>query len=161
MSMHACVTRSVPPSLPHPITPEQKAGIDPDVVIELDRPDELVTEWCLGRFHDAATVPLIIMPVLHLCVSCMCLFASRMKRRCLSLYRVCMCACPPSSPPYPQPHTNINTLQQGVIYHPRFNPPPPEVVPRLTWRTDDTPETLQRRLQVYKEKTRPIYGAVD
>jgi adenylate kinase family enzyme len=47
-----------------------------------------------------------------------------------------------------------------VIYHPKFNPPPPEVVPRLAWRTDDTPETLNRRLQVYKEKTRPIYGAL-
>lgn len=46
-----------------------------------------------------------------------------------------------------------------MIYHPKFNPPPPEVVPRLAWRTDDTPETLARRLQVYKEKTRPIYGA--
>ena len=47
---------------------------------------------------------------------------------------------------------------QGVIYHPKFNPPPPEVVPRLSWRTDDTPDTLARRLQVYREKTRPIYG---
>ncbi|KAM3567743.1 hypothetical protein VYU27_010118, partial [Nannochloropsis oceanica] len=33
----------------------QKAGIEPDAVIELDRPDELVEEWCLGRYHDAAT----------------------------------------------------------------------------------------------------------
>lgn len=47
-----------------------------------------------------------------------------------------------------------------MIYHPRFNPPPPEVVPRLAWRTDDTPETLNRRLQVYKEQTKPIYGAL-
>lgn len=46
-----------------------------------------------------------------------------------------------------------------MIYHPKFNPPPPEVVPRLAWRTDDTPETLNRRLQVYNEQTRPIYGA--
>ncbi len=45
-----------------------------------------------------------------------------------------------------------------MIYHPKFNPPPPEVVPRLSWRTDDTPDTLARRLQVYREKTRPIYG---
>lgn len=50
------------------------------------------------------------------------------------------------------------TYQQGIIYHPKFNPPPPEVVPRLIWRTDDTPETLTRRLQVYREKTLPIYG---
>lgn len=34
----------------------QNADIDPDVVIELDRPDEMVTEWCLGRYHDATTV---------------------------------------------------------------------------------------------------------
>ncbi len=44
------------PQLNPNIPREQKAGIDPDVVIELDRPDELVTEWCLGRYHDAATV---------------------------------------------------------------------------------------------------------
>jgi hypothetical protein len=27
----------------------------PDLAIELDRPDELVREWCLGRYLDAAT----------------------------------------------------------------------------------------------------------
>lgn len=41
-----------------------KAGIDPDVVIELDRPDEMVREWCLGRFHDAATVRGMIMIIM-------------------------------------------------------------------------------------------------
>ena len=46
-----------------------------------------------------------------------------------------------------------------MIYHPKFNPPPPEIVPRLIWRTDDTPDTLGRRLQIYKDKTIPIYGA--
>ena len=45
----------------------QKAGIEPDVVIELDRPDEMVTEWCLGRYHDASTVR-ACLPSVRACV---------------------------------------------------------------------------------------------
>lgn len=59
--------------------PHQRAGIVPDVVLELDRPDEMVREWCLGRYHDAAT---------------------------------------------------------GIIYHPKFNPPPPVRLLR-EMQTDD------------------------
>eukprot|EP00667_Euglena_gracilis_P003392 EG_transcript_3402 len=67
----------------------REAGVIPDGVVTLDRPDDLVREFCFGRCTDGAT---------------------------------------------------------GIIYHPRFNPPPAEVHDRLLWRLDDTPETVERRL---------------
>ncbi len=33
-----------------------------------------------------------------------------------------------------------------------------EIMGRLVWRMDDTPETLERRLKIYREKTAPIIG---
>ncbi|CAM9555292.1 unnamed protein product, partial [Hapterophycus canaliculatus] len=63
--------------------------IVPDLIIMLERPDDLVKEFSLGRCTDPTT---------------------------------------------------------GVIYHPKFSPPPPEVVPRLTWRTDDTEDVIESRL---------------
>lgn len=33
-----------------------------------------------------------------------------------------------------------------------------EVASRLIWRTDDMPEVLERRLQLYADKTRPLLG---
>jgi len=36
-----------------------------------------------------------------------------------------------------------------IIYHLTYNPPPPEVLSRLTIRADDNPETLKTRLEFY------------
>ena len=71
-----------------------EAGLAPDAIIVLDRPDDLVREFCLGRCTDSAT---------------------------------------------------------GVIYHPKYNPPPPEVQHRLTWRLDDSVDVIDRRLAQFHE----------
>lgn len=45
----------------------------------------------------------------------------------------------------------------GAIYHLDFNPPPPDVPrDRLVQRSDDRPEAIRTRLQVYEDETRPI-----
>jgi adenylate kinase len=46
----------------------------------------------------------------------------------------------------------------GMIYHIRFNPPPPEVSPRVVQRKDDTEETVRNRLSAYHEQTAPLAG---
>ncbi|CAN0260460.1 unnamed protein product [Ascophyllum nodosum] len=77
-------------------------GIAPDLIVMLERPDELVREFSLGRCTDSTT---------------------------------------------------------GVIYHPKFSPPPREVQHRLTWRTDDTLEVINKRLRQYKETADGIMDA--
>lgn len=69
-------------------------GIVPDLIIMLERPDELVREFSMGRCTDPTT---------------------------------------------------------GVIYHPKFSPPPVEIQHRLTWRTDDTIDVIEKRLKQYSE----------
>lgn len=46
--------------------------------------------------------------------------------------------------------------ETGRIYHLDFDPPPPEVAPRLTQRKDDTEEACRTRLQAYHDQTAPI-----
>ena len=46
----------------------------------------------------------------------------------------------------------------NYIYHLEFNPPPPEIAPRLVQRSDDNAGTLQKRLRKYHEETSPILG---
>ncbi len=46
--------------------------------------------------------------------------------------------------------------QTGTIYHVKFDPPPPDVVPRLVQRKDDTEEACQARLVRYHAETEPI-----
>jgi adenylate kinase len=51
--------------------------------------------------------------------------------------------------------------ETGRVYHLRFDPPPPEVVGRLTQRKDDTVEALTQRLADYHQKIDvlvPYYG---
>lgn len=47
------------------------------------------------------------------------------------------------------------------IYHVTFNPPPPEIAPRVIQRTDDDEETLKRRLTKYHQDTLPIVKFYD
>ncbi|CAM9242463.1 unnamed protein product [Discosporangium mesarthrocarpum] len=72
----------------------KKNGLTPDCIVVLERPDELVREFSLGRFTDSLT---------------------------------------------------------GMIYHPKFAPPPPEVRHRLVWRTDDTRDVIDKRLNQYNQ----------
>ena len=44
----------------------------------------------------------------------------------------------------------------GHIYHLTFDPPPPEILPRLIHRPDDTEEVLVKRLAEYHTKTAPL-----
>lgn len=44
----------------------------------------------------------------------------------------------------------------GIIYHLKFNPPPPEAASRLIHRPDDTPEACTARLEKYHRETTPI-----
>ncbi len=46
--------------------------------------------------------------------------------------------------------------ETGRTYHLKFDPPPPDVVPRLVQRPDDTEAVLRRRLTEYRQKTAPI-----
>jgi adenylate kinase len=46
--------------------------------------------------------------------------------------------------------------ETGAIYHLKYNPPPPDVVPRLVHRKDDTIEAVQTRIQKYHSETAPI-----
>lgn len=47
--------------------------------------------------------------------------------------------------------------ETGEIYHLDFNPPPPEVpAERLVHRSDDQPEAIRRRLEVYEAETKPV-----
>lgn len=44
----------------------------------------------------------------------------------------------------------------GKIYHLKFDPPPEEILHRLTQREDDKEETVKNRLAKYHEQTEPI-----
>ncbi len=46
--------------------------------------------------------------------------------------------------------------ESGGIYHMRFNPPPDEIKSRLIQRSDDTEETVKKRLAEYYNETLPI-----
>lgn len=47
--------------------------------------------------------------------------------------------------------------ETGAIYHLDFNPPPDDVPEeRLVHRTDDEPEAIRHRLEVYHEETAPV-----
>jgi len=49
----------------------------------------------------------------------------------------------------------------GRVYHVRFDPPPPEVVPRLIQRRDDTAEVFEERLRAYHAQTAPLIPFYD
>ena len=44
----------------------------------------------------------------------------------------------------------------GKIYHMTSNPPPPEIVSRLTQRSDDTAEAMGKRIKMYHENVNSI-----
>ncbi len=46
--------------------------------------------------------------------------------------------------------------ETGAIYHLKYNPPPPEVLPRLVQRHDDTEETCRKRLLKYHRETEAV-----
>jgi adenylate kinase len=46
--------------------------------------------------------------------------------------------------------------ETGAIYHLKYNPPPPNITPRLVHRKDDTIEAVQTRIQKYHSETAPI-----
>ena len=46
--------------------------------------------------------------------------------------------------------------QTGRIYHLEFDPPPPDVMPRLQQRSDDSEAVLKKRLDEYHAKTAPL-----
>src|SRR5215468_3974097 len=46
--------------------------------------------------------------------------------------------------------------ETGTIYHLKYNPPPPDIAPRLVHRKDDTIEAVQTRVQKYHSETAPI-----
>lgn len=48
--------------------------------------------------------------------------------------------------------------ETGEIYHLKFKPPPPEVVPRLVQRSDDTEEKCRARLQTYHTHVDAVVG---
>ncbi len=49
----------------------------------------------------------------------------------------------------------------GRIYHLEFDPPSPEVAPRLVQRKDDTEEACRARLQAYHAQTSPLIPFYD
>ena len=46
----------------------------------------------------------------------------------------------------------------GKIYHMKFSPPPPELLPRLTVRSDDTEEKARNRLRVHAHNVDAVRG---
>lgn len=46
--------------------------------------------------------------------------------------------------------------ETGAIYHMKFFPPPPEIVDRLTIRSDDTEEKAKNRLNVYHSNVNAV-----
>lgn len=46
--------------------------------------------------------------------------------------------------------------ETGRVYHVEFDPPPPEVAPRLIQRSDDTEAVFGKRLREYRDKTAPL-----
>jgi adenylate kinase len=47
--------------------------------------------------------------------------------------------------------------ETGEVYHLEMNPPPDEVsAEQLEQRSDDKPETIRKRLEVYREETEPL-----
>ena len=49
----------------------------------------------------------------------------------------------------------------GQTYHPIYAPPPQDVRERLTWRIDDTPETIRKRLEEHRSTANRIFEAFD
>ena len=77
------------------------AGIEPEIFIELQVPDDVLIERVVGRRLDPQT---------------------------------------------------------GTIYHTKFFPPPPEIVSRLTVRSDDTEEKARNRLAVHARNVDAVRG---
>lgn len=50
----------------------------------------------------------------------------------------------------------VQDPETGAIYHLRFNPPPPEVAPRVVQRKDDTEQACRARLDKYHSETAPV-----
>ena len=48
--------------------------------------------------------------------------------------------------------------QTGAIYHLTYKPPPPEVVPRLVQRSDDTEEKVKTRLETHFKNVDAVIG---
>ena len=48
--------------------------------------------------------------------------------------------------------------QTGKIYHLKFAPPPADIVPRLTVRSDDTEEKARNRLAVHARNVDAVRG---
>ncbi|KAL4439685.1 hypothetical protein ABPG75_002686 [Micractinium tetrahymenae] len=48
--------------------------------------------------------------------------------------------------------------ETGEIYHLTFKPPPPEIVPRLVQRSDDTEEKARNRLRTYHANVDAVIG---
>ena len=46
--------------------------------------------------------------------------------------------------------------ETGDIYHTKFRPAPPEILPRLIQRKDDNEETVRSRLNAYHQQTKPL-----
>lgn len=46
----------------------------------------------------------------------------------------------------------------GIIYHPKYNPCPPEVEPYLVTREDDNPEVIEKRLRQFDETREELLG---
>lgn len=51
--------------------------------------------------------------------------------------------------------------ETGRIYHLKFDPPPPEVIPRMTHRSDDTAEKAALRLEQFHEHLGAILAAYE
>jgi len=49
--------------------------------------------------------------------------------------------------------------ETGKIYHMEFFPPPPEIVPRLTQRADDTEEACRNRLAQHAANVEAVLGS--
>ena len=48
--------------------------------------------------------------------------------------------------------------ETGEIYHMKFKKPPPEIVHRLTQRSDDTEEKLRTRLATHHNNVKDVIG---
>jgi adenylate kinase family enzyme len=48
--------------------------------------------------------------------------------------------------------------ETGEIYHLTFKPPPPEIIPRLVQRSDDTEEKCKARLETYHKHVEAVVG---
>lgn len=59
--------------------------------------------------------------------------------------------------PLPPVH-HRRPAETGEIYHLTFKPPPPEIVPRLVQRSDDTEEKCVNRLKTYHANVDAVLG---